>query len=385
LSADEKTVLVAGYFDLLHSGHVRFLEEAAQYGKVIVSLGADSNSIASKGKAPVCSENERKYMLESVRYVSEVLISPVIGPLSFVTHLESIRPDRFVINSDGDTNEKREQCEAKGITYTVLERLPKRDFTPRSSTDMRGIDGIPHRLDLAGGFFDQKKINGIVPGSTVIANIETMDLADRAGMSSSTRKVIHELYGNHLPAGQSEQDLANIILAYENFDQDYVSGATDAYGLVFSSVCRFQFRGGYRPYAIEKIGDNNLLEWLEQHLFLKLTHPRPAGYQVFDGNETYPADKLHEYAEMSDRTWDAIQNKNLPALIDCVNTTRQLQKQLISGYVSEAVAPELDRIQAGGMGCKLMGAGGAGYVMIVAETQPEATEKVVIRRESLSL
>jgi len=68
-----------------------------------------------------------------------------------------------------------------------------------------------------------------------------------------------------------------------------------------------------------------------------------------------------------------------------VNTTRQLQKQLISGYVSEAVAPELDRIQAGGMGCKLMGAGGAGYVMIVAETQPEATEKVVIRRESLSL
>jgi len=385
LSADKKTVLVAGYFDLLHSGHVRFLEEVAQYGKVIVSLGSDANSIKSKGKAPVCSENERKYMLEAVRYVSEVLISQEIGPLSFVPHLKSIRPDRFVINRDGDTNQKREQCEAMGITYTVLERLPKRDFTPRSSTDMRGIDCIPHRLDLAGGFFDQKKINGIVPGATVIANIETMNLVDRAGMSSSTRKVIHELYGNHLPPNQSEQDLASIILAYENFDQEYVSGATDAYGLVFSSVCRFKFRGGYRPYAIEKINDNNVLSWLEQHLFLKLTHPRPGGYQVFDGTETYSTGKLREYAETSDRTWDAIQNKNLEHLIDCVNTTRKLQQQLIPGYVSEAVAPELDRIQAGGMGCKLMGAGGAGYVMIVAETQPEATGKIIIRRQSLNL
>lgn len=385
MSANEKTVLVTGYFDLLHSGHVRFLEEAAQYGRVIVSLGSDSNSIESKGKAPVCSENERKYMLESVRFVSEVHISPTIGPLSFVIHLESIRPDRFVINSDGDTNEKREQCGAIGVTYTVLERLPKQDFTPRSSTDMRGIDCIPHRLDLAGGFFDQKKINGIVPGSAVIANIETMDLVERAGMSSSTRKVIHELYGNHFPINQSEQDLANIILAYENFDQDYVSGATDAYGLVFSSVCRFNFRAGYRPFAIEKINNNNVLEWLEKHLFLKLTHPRPVGYQVFDGNETYPVDKLHEYAEMSERTWAAIQNKNLSALIDCVNTTRKLQQQLIPGYVSGSVSSELIQIEDAGMGCKLMGAGGSGYVMIVAETKPESTEQITIRRESLNL
>ena len=385
MGAKKKTVLVTGYFDLLHSGHVRFLEEAAQYGRVIVSLGSDSNSIESKGKAPVCSENERKYMLESVRFVSEVHISPTIGPLSFVTHLESIRPDRFVINSDGDTNEKREQCGAIGVTYTVLERLPKQDFTPRSSTDMRGIDSIPHRLDLAGGFFDQRKLNGIVPGSAVIANIETMDLVDRAGMSSSTRKVIHELYGNHLPANQSEQDLANIILAYENFDQDYVSGATDACGLVFSSVCQFNFRDGFRPHGIKKISDNNILEWLEKHLFLKMTHPRPEGYQVFDGNEIYAPSILREYAQTSERTWVAIQNKNLLDLIDCVNTTRKLQQQLIPGYVSEAVAPELDRIETGGMGCKLMGAGGAGYVMIVAETRPEATEKITIRRESLNL
>ena len=378
-------MLVAGYFDLLHSGHIRFLEEASQYGRLVVSLGSDANSIASKGKAPICSENERKYMLESVRYVSEVLISTAKGQLSFEMHLKSICPDRFVINGDGHTDEKRKACEEKGVIYTVLERLPKGDFSPRSSTDMRDVDLIPHRLDLAGGFFDQKKLNKIVPGSAVIANIETMNFVDRAGMSSSTRKVIHELFGNKLPVNQSEQDLANIILAYENFDQEYVSGATDAYGLVFSSVCRFKFRNSYRPFSIEKINDNNVLSWLEEHLFLKLTHPRPDGYEVFDGTEVFPAELLLRYEKASDETWRAIQNQDLADLIHCVNLTSQIQKQLIPGYISRAVAPELAKLQGEGYGCKLMGAGGAGYILIVANTQPVDAQKITIRRQSLNL
>ena len=65
MKGDEPIVMVAGYFDLLHSGHIRFLEEAANYGRVVVSLGSDANSIASKGKAPVCPGEERKYMLQS--------------------------------------------------------------------------------------------------------------------------------------------------------------------------------------------------------------------------------------------------------------------------------------------------------------------------------
>ena len=94
-------------------------------------------------------------------------------------------------------------------------------------------------------------------------------------MSSSTRKVIRELFGNRLPKSHSEQELANIILAYENFDQEYISGATDAYGLIFSSVCRFEFHDSYRPHAIEKIHHAEILNWLEQHLFLYFTHARP--------------------------------------------------------------------------------------------------------------
>ena len=152
-----------------------------------------------------------------------------------------------------------------------------------------------------------------------------------------------------------------------------------------TAVCQFKFRESYRPYSIEKISDNNVLEWLEQHLFLMLTHPRPAEYKVFDGRESYPTDILQQYNEISDQTWNAIQNRDLPTLIQCVNSTRKIQRQLIPGYVSEAVGSELDFLEETGYGCKLMGAGGAGYVLIVADSQPDDTKKVIIRRQSLNL
>ena len=39
-----RTVLVAGFFDLFHSGHARFLERAAEFGKLTVVIGSDENS-----------------------------------------------------------------------------------------------------------------------------------------------------------------------------------------------------------------------------------------------------------------------------------------------------------------------------------------------------
>ena len=64
-----KKVFVSGCFDMLHSGHVRFLEKAAGYGDVHVAIGSDQTVRELKGRAPVNTENERKYMLEAFRHV----------------------------------------------------------------------------------------------------------------------------------------------------------------------------------------------------------------------------------------------------------------------------------------------------------------------------
>jgi cytidyltransferase-like protein len=107
-SHSKPKVLVAGFFDMLHSGHIRFFEEAAKYGRVIVSLGSDDNSLQSKGKKPVFSEEERKYMVESIKHVHKAYVPQSTSTLNFTCVAEAINPDFLVINEDGDTIEKRE-------------------------------------------------------------------------------------------------------------------------------------------------------------------------------------------------------------------------------------------------------------------------------------
>ena len=100
MSTIAKKVLVAGFFDLLHSGHVRFLEEAAQFGDVYVSLGSSENSATTKHKIPIYSAEERAYMLRSLKFVKDVRISEEIGPLSFISYLKETVHLPLVVGAD---------------------------------------------------------------------------------------------------------------------------------------------------------------------------------------------------------------------------------------------------------------------------------------------
>ena len=80
---EEKKVFVTGCFDMLHSGHVAFLEEAAQYGNVYVGLGSDDTVFNLKGRYPVNNQDERKYMIDALRCVKKTLINAGSGIMDF--------------------------------------------------------------------------------------------------------------------------------------------------------------------------------------------------------------------------------------------------------------------------------------------------------------
>ena len=101
-----KKVFVSGCFDVLHSGHIAFLQEAATYGNLYVALGSDSTVQALKKRKPLYTENERKYMLEALSCVHKVYISPGSGMLDFVDVLDEVCPDIFFVNEDGDGENK---------------------------------------------------------------------------------------------------------------------------------------------------------------------------------------------------------------------------------------------------------------------------------------
>lgn len=124
MSESRPKVLVSGCYDELHSGHIAFLKEAASYGDVYVSMGSDATVLALKKRKAVCSEEERRYMLESIRFVKEVCIGPDSGSvLDFAPLLDMIKPDIFFVNADGSSEEKRALVESKGIRYIVSPRI----------------------------------------------------------------------------------------------------------------------------------------------------------------------------------------------------------------------------------------------------------------------
>ncbi len=131
-------VFVSGCFDVLHSGHIAFLEEAASYGDVYVSIGSDATVMALKNRKTMYTEDERKYMLEAIRYVKEVYIGPDTGKiLDFAPLLDVIKPDIFFVNSDGTSDEKKAFVESKGIRYVTSSRLPHANLPERSTTSIR--------------------------------------------------------------------------------------------------------------------------------------------------------------------------------------------------------------------------------------------------------
>lgn len=135
-----KKVIVTGCYDWFHSGHVRFCEEVSQLGDLYVCIGSDANVGLLKGPGhPLFKQEERRYIVGSVRYVKECLITTGVGWLDAEPEVHRIKPDVYAVNEDGDKLEKREFCREHGLQYVILKRTPREGLTRRSSTDLRGF------------------------------------------------------------------------------------------------------------------------------------------------------------------------------------------------------------------------------------------------------
>lgn len=138
--SSKKKVIATGCFDWFHSGHVRFFEEACEYGDLFVVVGHDKNIELLKDPGhPMFSQDERKYMVGAIRFVKQALISSGHGWLDAEPEIHKIKPDIYIVNEDGDKEEKREYCRSCGIEYVVLRRLPKPGLQRRISTNFRGF------------------------------------------------------------------------------------------------------------------------------------------------------------------------------------------------------------------------------------------------------
>lgn len=138
--SSQKKVVVTGCFDWLHSGHVRFFEEVSELGDLYVVVGHDANVRLLKGDGhPLFNQDERRYMVQSIRFVRHALISSGHGWMDGEPEIESLHPDIYAVNEDGDKPEKRAFCEQHGLEYVVFKRKPKEGLPRRESRVLRGF------------------------------------------------------------------------------------------------------------------------------------------------------------------------------------------------------------------------------------------------------
>lgn len=138
-ASGRKKVVATGCYDWFHSGHVRFTEEASAYGDLYICLGSDANVRLLKGEGhPLLSEQERRYVVGSIKFVKQALIATGSGWVDADPEIRRLKPDIYVVNEDGDKGGKREYCQQLGIEYLILKRKPAPGLPKRSSTDLRG-------------------------------------------------------------------------------------------------------------------------------------------------------------------------------------------------------------------------------------------------------
>jgi len=385
-SIARKKVFVSGCFDMLHSGHVAFLQEAATYGDVYIGLGSDKTIKDLKGRETINSEDERSYMLRALSCVHTVKVNKGSGLLDFLPDLEELKPDIFIVNEDGHSPDKEKICKDLGIEYTILKRIPHEKLPARSTTGLYNIKPIPYRVDLAGTWIDQPYVSKYYPGWAITASIEpTIEFNERSGMATSTRKKAIELWNGYLPMEKPEK-LAKALFRYDNDPgTKEVSGSQDSIGITMPGINRFFYeKGEYWPSKIETISDPVIFKWLEDRLYMLTLWPRPNNYKVLE-RTNITAENVQKLANAAEKTWEGLVRMDMSQFAEGFLESFRSQVRMFPDMLNERIDNIISLYSDVAKAWKLSGAGGGGYLILISEVPIPGTFKVKVRMKDLWL
>jgi len=376
-----KKVFVSGCYDLLHSGHVAFFEEASTHGDLYVGLGSDRTIFNLKNRKTINSDRERLYMVKSIKFVNDAWINKGSGIIDYLDEIKNLKPDILFVNEDGDSVVKKDLCKQLGIEYVISRRIPKDDLPFRSTSGIRSKSIIPYRLDLAGGWLDQPYVSKHHPGPVITISIEpTHDFNDRSGMSSSTRKKAIEIWGYSLPVDDPEK-LAKVLFSFENPPgKEEISGSQDSIGIVFPGLNIMYYKGDYWPHKIESYYEEDILSWIEERLNFVPLNPRASGYDVLADTQIN-LKNAKALADATFATWEAILQKNVREFGQQFKASFEAQVTMFPNMINQEVLNTIESHRKEALGWKLSGAGGGGYLVFISEEYIPEAIKIKIRRK----
>jgi hypothetical protein len=299
--------------------------------------------------------------------------------LDFEPDLIRLKPDIFVVNSDGHTPDKEALCKKNGIQYMVLERIPEPGLPARSSSATKRDMRFPYRLCLAGGWIDQPWVSKIHPGSVVVAQIwPTMDFNNRSGLATSSRDFAIKIWGDRYPDGDPVEN-AKILFGAENPPgTKYVAGSQDHLGLLMPGVNRLHYNGGYWPDYIQSSVDKDICDWLTNVIHLVPLKPRPDGYD--------PLKEIHlekhfikELGEAGDKCWECILNKDITGFGRSLSDTLVSWKKILPLTVPDDIMKEMETTYFSKYPGAITSGCGGGYIIVISEKEVPCEVRIKVR------
>lgn len=140
----KKVVFVSGCFDIVHRGHIEFLEKAATYGDaLVVGVLTDKYIETKKKRVAVHTQRQRAKVVQALKGVAHVVLTPYKeGSYPSLHVLRVLRPQVFFRREKRHAYLPiREELEGLGITLTALS-MKKKHSTTRT---IKRIQKMQHR------------------------------------------------------------------------------------------------------------------------------------------------------------------------------------------------------------------------------------------------
>ncbi len=131
-------VMIAGTFDIIHTGHIHLIQKAAEIGDVYVIIARDSSVEKFKGQKPIMPEAQRMEIIRNIKGVKHVELGS--DKENWLIRIVEVKPELFLLGPNQWGNEDSYEKETRQLgAPTIFHRLPDLDtkFSLNSSTKIK--------------------------------------------------------------------------------------------------------------------------------------------------------------------------------------------------------------------------------------------------------
>jgi len=177
--------------------------------------------------------------------------------------------------------------------------------------------------------------------------------------------------------------LAETLFRFDNEPgKTEISGAQDSIGIAVPGMCYFTFdKNSYWPSEMLVHEDEDILDWLEEHIYMVTLWPRKGGYDA-TGNSDVTVENARKLTTAAQECYSAILARDTGAFAKALLESFEAQTALFPQTINKKIEAIIDTYRDKALGWKLSGAGGGGYLILVSEQHIENAIRIKIRRRA---